>query len=447
MRAMRVGAVSVAAGLATCWAALAPAFAEPLITQSMDYYEVTGRTPQEVRTSLDRLSPTSTRDGEHRAAVTHGDIKWRFTYRGLPECSITGTTVTARIVVRFPRLQIDARTPAALRQAFARFTERLMVYQKGHVDKIIATARQVDIGISGLPPIQWCKELEKHANHLANNLLKDLSRWRQEYDDVTLHGRTLGAVFPAAEATAPSAKSASAGQKGVPGASKNAPASTASAPTSKPKAERSGGTGSGFFITHDGHVLTNAHVVEGCATVTVRTAQGSIAPASVLSRNANDDLALLKAEIKADRVAALRANPSPRAGESIVVYGFPLSGLLSSAGNATTGGISALAGLRNDSRHLQISAPVQPGNSGGPLVDMSGNVVGVVFSKLNALKVAKSTDDIPQNINFAIKASVAANFLDAGGFAYTSGQPGKDMAVPDVVERAKSFSVEVRCGK
>jgi S1-C subfamily serine protease len=79
----------------------------------------------------------------------------------------------------------------------------------------------------------------------------------------------------------------------------------------------------------------------------------------------------------------------------VIAYGFPLSGLLSSTGNATTGNISALGGIGDDPRHLQISAPVQPGNSGGPLVDMSGNVIGVIVSKLNALRVARVTADIP----------------------------------------------------
>jgi S1-C subfamily serine protease len=261
--------------------------------------------------------------------------------------------------------------------------------------------------------------LEASANHLGQNVLKSLRLWRHEYDDVTVHGKTLGAVFPAVENAAPSAKSV------APGATKNLPVTAANAPPPKAKAAAKGSTGSGFFITKDGHVLTNAHVVGSCTNLVVRTAQGTTAPASILSRSEHDDLAILKADVKTDHVAAIRANPSPRAGEAIVVYGFPLSGLLSSSGNATTGGISALAGLRNDSRHLQISAPVQPGNSGGPLVDMSGNVVGVVFSKLDALRVARATEDIPQNINFAIKSSVAANFLDAGGLPMRAASPAR----------------------
>jgi hypothetical protein len=83
-----------------------------------------------------------------------------------------------------------------------------------------------------------------------------------------------------------------------------------------------------------------------------------------------------------------------RVGENIFVYGFPLSGLLSSSGNFTVGNITSVAGLGDDSRIMQISAPVQPGNSGGPLLDRFGNVVGVVVSKLNALRLAQVTQEI-----------------------------------------------------
>src|SRR5262249_51214622 len=179
--------------------------------------------------------------------------------------------------------------------------------------------------------------------------------------------------------------------------------------------------------------------------IRVKTVDGNTAPATVLARNDSDDLAILKTSVTPRQTASLRTTPTPRTGEAVIAYGFPLSGLLSSTGNATMGNISALGGLGDDSRHLQISAPVQPGNSGGPLVDMSGNVIGIVFSKLNALRVARVTADIPQNINFAIKGSVVANFLDSRGIAYSIGQSGKELPPPEVVELTKMFSVEIRC--
>ena len=111
----------------------------------------------------------------------------------------------------------------------------------------------------------------------------------------------------------------------------------------------------------------------------------------------------------------------PRLGESVEAFGYPLADILSTSGNFSLGNISALSGLGDDSRYLQISAPVQPGNSGGPLLDQRGNLVGVVSSKLNALNVMLQKEgDIPQNVNFAIKASVAATFLQSNNVKFSS---------------------------
>jgi S1-C subfamily serine protease len=104
-----------------------------------------------------------------------------------------------------------------------------------------------------------------------------------------------------------------------------------------------------------------------------------------------------------------------------------------------------LAGLADDSRYLQVSAPVQPGNSGGPVLDRNGTVVGVIVSKLNALSVASVTGDIPQNVNFAIKASVAAAFLDAQGIAHADNGGDATLSTPDIADRARSFTVRVLC--
>jgi serine protease Do len=134
-------------------------------------------------------------------------------------------------------------------------------------------------------------------------------------------------------------------------------------------------------------------------------------------------------------------------GEGVAAFGFPLTGLLATSGNFTLGNVTAVAGLRDDTRFLQISAPVQPGNSGGPLLDYSGNV-GVVVGKLNAIAVFKVTDDLPQNVNFAIKANVVTNFLDANNVAYISGSIGSTALQPtEIAEHAKGLSVIVECNK
>ena len=165
----------------------------------------------------------------------------------------------------------------------------------------------------------------------------------------------------------------------------------------------------------------------------------------VVSISKLEDLALLKADTQRASVAVFRQSAKINQGETVIVYGYPLSGLLASSGNVSTGIITALAGLRDDPRQLQISAPVQPGNSGGPLVDSKGSIVGVVVSKLNAIAVAKATDDIPQNINFAIKASTVINLLDAKSVKYRIDASSKDLSIEAVTQRMKEYTVKIEC--
>ncbi len=219
------------------------------------------------------------------------------------------------------------------------------------------------------------------------------------------------------------------------------PAQPAPAPKTKPLEATSG---TAFFVTTDGKALTNAHVVNGCRQISV-TIDGRRNTAKILARDERNDLTLLATDLHPTPAANWLLKV--RQGEDIVVYGFPLTGVLASGGNVTTGIITALAGLADDSRYLQISAPVQPGNSGGPLLDRNGAVVGVIVSKLNTLGVASVTGDISQNVNFAIKASVAAAFLDAQRVEHTESSEVGSLSTPDIAERAKSLAGQVVCIK
>lgn len=202
-------------------------------------------------------------------------------------------------------------------------------------------------------------------------------------------------------------------------------------------------SGTGFFVTDEGHVVSNAHVVKGCARAQVRYGLSVFHDANIVARDASNDLAILKTDIKPQAVATLRSGV--RVGENVAAYGFPLSGLLSSGGNFTIGNVSAVSGMRDDTRFMQISAAVQPGNSGGPVLDQSGNVVGVVVSKLDAIKLADITSDIAQNVNFAIKTTVLANFLETTGIAFSSAVRSDALAPPDIADRGKQMSVLIRC--
>jgi S1-C subfamily serine protease len=134
-----------------------------------------------------------------------------------------------------------------------------------------------------------------------------------------------------------------------------------------------------------------------------------------------------------------------RAGDAVIALGYPLSGLLATTANLTVGNVSALAGLGDDSRYLQISAPVQPGNSGGPLLDASGHLVGIVTAKLDAALVARFTGDIPQNVNFALKAEVARTFLESKGIAYQTAHSDQQLSPADVGDIARPFTVRIEC--
>lgn len=208
--------------------------------------------------------------------------------------------------------------------------------------------------------------------------------------------------------------------------------------------ERRSSSGTGFFVSQDGHILTNAHVVKECRSIEVTADGGEPVPARITARDAINDLALLKAEVKAVKVATFRN--SMRLGEAVAVFGYPLTNVLSRNGNFTLGNVTALAGLGDDSRHLQISAPVQAGNSGGPLLDHHGQVAGVVVAKLNAIRMAVASGDLPQNVNFAIKASVASSFLESNGITPTSGHAAAAPMNPaDLADLAKAQSVFIAC--
>ena len=198
-------------------------------------------------------------------------------------------------------------------------------------------------------------------------------------------------------------------------------------------------TGTGFYVSNQGHILTNNHVVKGCREIRIPPIT-----ITIVARDTVADLALIKGPL-IDAVAKFRQGHGIRPGDDIVVIGYPLRGLLASEANVTTGTVSALAGPRDDRRLIQITAPVQPGNSGGPVLDQSGHVVGVVVGRLDAIKLARLTGKLPQNVNFAVSEGTARAFLDAHHVAYDTVPSTKPMSNADIAARAKAFTVLVEC--
>jgi TPR repeat protein len=170
-------------------------------------------------------------------------------------------------------------------------------------------------------------------------------------------------------------------------------------------------TGTGFFITEDGFLVTNEHVVEKAIQLRLVGGAGLIA-ARVVKVDAANDLALLKAEGKFSALPVV-ASRGAKLGATVATVGFPNIGMQGFAPKLAKGEIASLSGPQDDARYFQISAPVQPGNSGGALVDERGNVVGVVSAKLSASAALKATGALPENVNYAIKSSYLLSFLES----------------------------------
>ena len=202
-------------------------------------------------------------------------------------------------------------------------------------------------------------------------------------------------------------------------------------------------TGSGFFVSPN-QIVTNSHVASNCRLLHVRMPSGAVADVTLKSKDERFDLALLL--LREGLGAPIPVRQSAQLGEDIMIAGFPFEGLLSADITVTGGQVNSLAGLSNDSSQLQISAPVQPGNSGGPVLDRTGAVIGVVVSKLNAARLAKFTGDIAQNINFAIKPEVLRLFLDANLVQYSAARPQRlPVSSAELAQIARRSTVLVVC--
>ena len=166
-----------------------------------------------------------------------------------------------------------------------------------------------------------------------------------------------------------------------------------------------------FFISAGGFLVTNEHVVRDAAQVRLVTSAGMIS-AKVVKVDTGNDLALLKAEGRF-AVLPVAASRAVKLGGTVVTVGFPNIGLQGFAPKLAKGEIASLSGAGDDARYFQISVPVQPGNSGGALVDERGNVVGVVSAKLNARAALASSGSLPENVNYAVKSSYLLSFFES----------------------------------
>jgi S1-C subfamily serine protease len=161
-------------------------------------------------------------------------------------------------------------------------------------------------------------------------------------------------------------------------------------------------SGTGFFIASDGHLITAAHVVEGSENI--RVLYGGLShDASVVKISRVTDLALLKIDAQVPDYLSLGTADQCNLGDKVFTVGFPIAQLINKAPVYSEGVISALSGLGGESSMMQVSTPIQPGNSGGPMVDSGGRVIGVVTSSAAVVGFFKTTGTLPQNVNWVVK--------------------------------------------
>jgi hypothetical protein len=201
--------------------------------------------------------------------------------------------------------------------------------------------------------------------------------------------------------------------------------------------------GSGFVISPQGHVLTCAHVIENLTNATIWIEDVRY-PCRVLASDTNLDLAVLLVEGSHPTFRALQfgSETNYNLGQDVFTMGFPLVEVLGVSPRLNKGLVSANVGMNDNPNYLQISTPVQPGNSGGPLLNAHGEVIGVVTSTLNPMKVLLRTGgDLPQNVNFAIKLGSVRNFLTSSKITLPVSEK-----VAENFDEAQEAVALVRCG-
>ena len=208
------------------------------------------------------------------------------------------------------------------------------------------------------------------------------------------------------------------------------------------------------FISDDVSSALTHTVSKYCGVMPVSERLGDVALEYGLDRNYNGLVTALEEHYGSAKLGItvtplasqglLRSN-SVELGEDVVVAGFPSGDIFSNTIKITKGVVSAKRGMSNDSGQFQIDAAVQHGSSGGPIYDENGNIIGVVVSQLNKLKVAKAIGSLPELVNFGIKASTVKQFLNSSGLPSSWSRRSKRMSTKEIAKIAENQTVMVMC--
>jgi len=214
-------------------------------------------------------------------------------------------------------------------------------------------------------------------------------------------------------------------------------------------------SGTGFLISPNGLIVTNFHVVESADKIDVIFPEKSITkPAIIKIKDVQNDIAILQLKnftfssyFNQSIPFVLSNSKLVKVGEEVFTLGFPLGNVLGSKPRLSTGRINSLYGIQDDPRLFQISNPLQPGNSGGPLFNNKGELIGIVVSSLNAKYFYENAGIIPQNVNFAIKIDYLKNIismLPEGDEILKRKSLLKPDKIENLVEKLSPFIVQIK---
>lgn len=205
---------------------------------------------------------------------------------------------------------------------------------------------------------------------------------------------------------------------------------------------RLAGIGTAFFVGHDGTLISNSHVTKDCRGLTVETAGGTPVVARLLAQRPADDLALVKADIAPPAVAIFR-RPVEMTGQNVLAAGYPVRGLVPINPQYVDG---ALNGPRDASnRRFMFRADIRPGNSGGPLLDEQGLVVGVVFAKVDTVKVYQKTGKVVRDLGYGIDNEVVVSFLEETGIKAETATAAPVLEHAALLDLAGKMTVRLSC--
>jgi S1-C subfamily serine protease len=194
------------------------------------------------------------------------------------------------------------------------------------------------------------------------------------------------------------------------------------------------GSGSGFLVSRDGHIITNHHVIDGCNTTKV-SFQGNQVDAQILAVDKMNDIAILKTNIKPNSIFPI-SNEDVSLLEDVVVAGYPLGKQVSSAIKTHKGVVTALAGAGDNYSNFQTDASINAGNSGGPIMNQKGNIVGIA--------VATWVQDGVQGVHFGIKSSTLKTFANSNSLKFSQAN-NRELSNKDLGKLITEATVYLEC--